>query len=244
MQTFYPCRYQNKRTGVFIPLSRYEICDSVECKPPVVRRTDNKRELRLYYDGDYWRVNLRSDSMRDHSFLLQRLLQFSLCGSPSDPSLTTVDHINRDTDDNQLANLRWADQSMQSLNRGKYELGALKMEIIAIHLDGRVLECSSQADAAKQTGIIQSAISRMLIAGKSKNGWRFSTTMIPDLPGEKWIEWGPDMQVSNRSRVKRRRREGTSWHLATSSSKSRRRIKANGQSLLLSTIISRHFATE
>jgi hypothetical protein len=78
-----------------------------------------QKEKKTYVDSDgYIRIKLSKNGLiRD--FSIHRLLALHYLDNPND--YPEVDHINRIKDDNRLENLRWANRSMNLLNRGEYK---------------------------------------------------------------------------------------------------------------------------
>ena len=84
----------------------------------------NKRTnkiMKSYYDRDgYERLKL-SNKGKSKVFGVHRLVAMHYLDNPY--NYNEVDHINRNTKDNRLENLRWASRSMNSSNRDKYISG-------------------------------------------------------------------------------------------------------------------------
>ena len=76
-----------------------------------------KKERKPYVDSDgYIRIKLWNKGTKK-DFSIHRLLALHYLDNPND--YAEVDHINRIKDDNRLENLRWANRSMNLLNRGE-----------------------------------------------------------------------------------------------------------------------------
>ena len=81
----------------------------------------NNKLMKTYYDRDgYERVRLTNKEIRK-LFGVHRLVVMHYLDNPND--YAEVDHINRIRDDNRLENLRWANRSMNLINRKKFKTG-------------------------------------------------------------------------------------------------------------------------
>lgn len=54
---------------------------------------------------------------KKQSYTMHRIVKITFHGHSEDPKFNQVDHINKNREDNRLANLRWADGHMQRLNQ-------------------------------------------------------------------------------------------------------------------------------
>ena len=76
---------------------------------------------------------------------VHRLVMLTFVGPSSDPSKTTVDHVNFDRADNRLCNLRWASRTEQNRSQQRYasrEVGSKRTVMVA------ALEESADAEQA------------------------------------------------------------------------------------------------
>ena len=94
-----------------------------------------KRYLRANNDGcGYYYVNLYKDNkMKSHK--VHRLVALHYIPKPENK--IEVDHINRDSTDNRIENLRWSDRSDNCQNTGKYKNNKLGFKNICYHKANR-----------------------------------------------------------------------------------------------------------
>ena len=100
------------------------------------------------------------------TFLVHRLIAIAFLG-PAPSSSHTVDHLNQDSSDNRVSNLRWATKSQQSLNRGKREVQRTANRVVLIAPNGESQTYSSALAAAKAIGANTGNI-----CNSAKYGWR------------------------------------------------------------------------
>ena len=75
-----------------------------------------KRFLKIFLDRGYYRVNLTKDGKR-YLKLLHRLLAETFIPNPN--NLLFVDHVDRNTKNNSLSNLRWVTRQQNNMNASK-----------------------------------------------------------------------------------------------------------------------------
>ena len=119
------------------------------------------------YPNGYYGFELYKDGVVYHK-LLHRLIAETFIPNPD--NLPTVDHINRNTTDNRIENLRWCDMTIQNNNRDIVGMNSKK--VIQYDLDGNIVkEWNSMADA-KRNGFSSSCICRCC-QGKTKTYLNF-----------------------------------------------------------------------
>ena len=116
----------------------------------------------------------------------------------------TVDHVNRITSDNRVANLRWADKSTQSRNRhSPTKLQSRRKVEVSFGNDEWIL-CDSVKDACAQFSLNSSHIMEVL-QGKAKKakGALVRYAKEPEIAGEVW-GMAHGIAVSTSGRLKRK----------------------------------------
>ena len=132
----------------------------------------------------------------------------------------TVDHINRDNEDNRLENLQMATEHQQKRNRDMTNHGkGQRYPIDELDLDGNLIMVhESQTDAAKTRTLQQAMISKCLRGSKIPYGgslWRWHVKSTDgNLPGEIWIGENRDF-VSSHGRFKKQMTNGSFHNVIT-----------------------------
>jgi hypothetical protein len=75
-----------------------------------------ERILKQVLDNGYWKVSLSNKKAREYT--IHRLVALAFIPNPD--NLPEIDHIDIDGQNNSISNLRWADRSINSLNRGNW----------------------------------------------------------------------------------------------------------------------------
>jgi hypothetical protein len=84
-------------------------------------------------------------------------------GSPPSNEHTTIDHIDRDGENNKVENLQWATKKDQSRNLSH------NRHVIMVHrYSGEVLILPTIADAAEKIGICQKRLSEVLLRSEGQ----------------------------------------------------------------------------
>ena len=162
----------------FLGLSKYEISSNgrlynvrTDCYLTGTKRKNGYTDVQLYHD----------DGARQHHTLSVLVATaFHGFGSPG----MTVDHINRNRDDNRVCNLRWATYSEQNINRRKYT--KQPKPVCQYDIKGNFIQIWEKAkDAAKALNISYDCIRK---ACKSHDSYRncFWRYYVKNYPNEFW----------------------------------------------------------
>ena len=174
-----------------------------------VRRIQTGYVLKQHVNGGYPRIGLYRDGKLVHKFihcLVAKAFLPNFYGHPS------VDHRDRNPENNALFNLRWADHAMQAQNRTKATTTSLARTVIQTNFEtGAVAEWRSATLADKELDFPRGSVSQLCRNGNIYNG---STWMFKDQPLQDGEEFRqaftdetrvtpiPGIFVSNHGRVK------------------------------------------
>lgn len=123
----------------------------------------NGRVMKPAMDGGYYKINMTLPSGRFKASV-HRLVALTYLPNPDNKPL--VDHINTDTLDNRVENLRWVTQKDNMNNT--VTLGKMRKKVYQYNLDGTLAAVyNGQQEAATAYGCDKSNIS-LYIAGKTK----------------------------------------------------------------------------
>ena len=81
-------------------------------------RKEGFMKTTINHDG-YRRLGLTNNIHKDKKFRVHRLVAQHYIPNPD--NLPEVDHIDRNTLNNDISNLRWADRTIQNRNKGNYK---------------------------------------------------------------------------------------------------------------------------
>lgn len=152
-------------------LSKYQVS-----KTGKIRNKRTNMILKSYSKGIYSRIKLHLDDNTRKFYQVHRLV--AMTHIPNPENKPTVDHINRNTHDNNINNLRWANQSEQNINRVKYKHKERK--IIMIYSGNIIKIWNSMSDATSEFPSIQYYLDGV----KYHEGYIFSYLDKTILPGE------------------------------------------------------------
>lgn len=174
-------------------------------------RIINRKTLRFLEgsvkkDG-YRRVNL-SEKGIGKVFLIHRLVAMAFIPI-ADPDKFTIDHIDRNRDNNILSNLRWANAKDQAANRVATDRRGLRRPVYQFSLDGKFITKWDKPSDIEEIHI--SSVSKVFSVckgnRKTAGGFIWKYADMDDLEGEVWKqipyeEYGPIL-ASNLGRIKR-----------------------------------------
>ena len=86
-----------------------------------VRNVKKDRVLKTYVGNNGYNITQLYGNKKRHSFTIARLLALTYIPNPDNKA--TIDHINRDRQDDRLENLRWASAIEQCHNKGRTCVG-------------------------------------------------------------------------------------------------------------------------
>ena len=156
----------------------------------------------------------------EHSMLLvHRLVAFAFKGKCPGKGFT-VDHIDRDSTNNDESNLRWATKKQQRANQEKMARPRTAQVVVLTDKDGIDTEYLSQHDAALAIGCFQGSVSQAIRTGCRCRGYTASVRMteqqddiVVDGTIEEWkvSHICPRLRVSTMGRIQRMLNRGGSW---------------------------------
>lgn len=133
-----------------------------------VRNSKTGKLLKPFTSKNYLYVKLYKNGV-PKVILVHRLVAAAFIPNPN--NLPEVDHINRNTADNRVENLRWANRKIQINN------SILLKPVLQYTLDGQlVAEYPSVSEAERQTGINHRCISWCCLGKYKTSGdyiWKF-----------------------------------------------------------------------
>jgi len=156
----------------------------------------------------------------NHSMhLVHRLVAFAFKGGCPGKGFT-VDHIDRDTTNNDESNLRWATKKQQRANQDQYKLPRTAQLVVLIDKEGCETQYASQHEAARAIGCKQGSVSQAIRTGVRCNGYTASRRAVEpqhDIAVDGEVEcWKPShccprLRVSTMGRIQRMLNRGGSW---------------------------------
>jgi len=160
--------------------------------------------------GSYsFETGTRRIGVNGTTYLVHRLVAIAFL-EPQPSRSHTVDHANRNPDDNRVCNLRWATRSEQNKNQNKRKVQRSAKPVVLTAPDGVVHEYLSTIEAGKAIGSSPGNISNAAHHGWTVNGYKamFKATedqndLVVDGEVERWapVADGPDLYLSTMGRV-------------------------------------------
>lgn len=83
----------------------------------LVKNVKHGKVTRGNKHDNYWRINLYVEGSKRYEKRIHNLVADAFLKAPENAEALTIDHIDRDTSNNSVGNLRWASRSMQAINR-------------------------------------------------------------------------------------------------------------------------------
>jgi len=147
--------------------------------------------------------------------LVHRLVAFLFIGDP--PSQThTVDHIDRNPQNNDAENLRWASRSEQNTNKEKRVSRRESPKVELTAPDGTIKVYETCCQAADAIGTSYVNICQAARTGWKTNGGYKAKYIAPEpqeIEGEVWkvSVMDPTLKVSTLGRIQRKYQRGDAW---------------------------------
>lgn len=156
-----------------------------------------------------YRVRSGSKSYLVHQLIL---LAFDRPPKPGE----TVDHIDKNQDNNDITNLRWANWSTQRKNQGIRKKARTTKRVVLVAKDGTRLLFDSRKQAADTLQLNRSNIAQSIAKGCEVAGYTAFDAPLEqqDIPGEEWRPsycWPDTLHVSDLGRIQRRDDRGNGW---------------------------------
>ena len=156
-----------------------------------------------------YRVAITNGDMKLKHYLVHRLVAFAFLGPP--PSEThTVDHLNRNSEDNRACNLRWATRSEQNYNQKKRKRQSTAKQVMLTAPDGTQTYYKSSMEAGLAIGANPGNISNSAHKGWIVNGYKAEYVptedqgdIVVDGETERWsvVADEPNLSVSTMGRI-------------------------------------------
>lgn len=117
----------------------------------------------------------------------------------------TADHIDRNKNNDTLANVRWACLSVQSSNRNSFINTGNTKPIYATR-ENDIRHYTGITEASIDLNININTLSKMLRTGKHthSSGWCIRYQYIKEIPGERWKHYRKKTEVSDHGRVRKK----------------------------------------
>ena len=181
-----------------------------------VKNSKTERIMKPYKQGGYLSVTIVGSSIRS-KFLVHRLVAFAFVGEEVQGQ--TVDHIDRNTENNVVTNLRWATVDEQNENRKKRKISCHGRPIWKCDMDtGEKMELFQTLRLAAESTDSRSVNPKSTICAaargrtKSAFGFKWVYEDAEVIKGEEWKPLHPDLVrgqkgyfISSEGRVENRK---------------------------------------
>lgn len=151
---------------------KYEVSNTGKVRSLNYHRERASKELKQYIDRYGYLKVVLYDGGNPNYYTVHRLVATAFIPNPHGKKC--VDHIDCDTTNNMVNNLRWVTNTenlQHSHNKKRQRINAVS--IIAVSPNGEKFKFWSEKETARETGIGQWSVSRALITGKKYKGWEF-----------------------------------------------------------------------
>ena len=171
----------NWKSLSFLNLSCYEVSDE-----GYLKNITTKKMVLGWSDNGYIKFNLKTDDGKRYNVGLHQLVVLAFIG-PCPEEGHTVHHIDLDTSNNTLKNLRWASKSEQSTYQNRCE-NKMGRTIYQYDKEGNFIQKWNSIKEAQEYYDIENIgkVCSGLIDSSGGYIWKYCSDVDKEIPGEIW----------------------------------------------------------